>query len=98
MAEIHIMPSWPAAGSTTQLIATLARAFNDGIDLGSRRAHIDALALSLGEALVVMRRDVEPVLQMLDEDDPARRTAEVCIDRLADEVNAVIAIASRLSC
>lgn len=98
MAEIHIMPSWPATGRTTQLIATLARAFKDGIDLGSRRAHIDALVLSLREALVVMRSEVDPILQMLDDEDPAKRTAQVCLDRLADEVNDVIAAACQLSC
>ena len=98
MAQIHVVSSWPAAGGTAQRIATLAKAFEEGVDLGSRGAHIDALVLSLKESLVVMRREVEPVLQMLDEDDPARRTAEICLDRLVDEVNEVIAIACRLSC
>lgn len=96
MADIRIIPSSPATGGTTQQIATLARALRDGIDLGSRKAHIDALVLSLEETLLVMQCEAEPLLQKLDDDDPMKLQSQVSLDRLVTQIQLMINLVHRI--
>ncbi len=56
MAEIHVLPSRrPDADQITRLIADLTAAQEQGVDLGSRVAHIHAN----GETLLLMGQDLE---------------------------------------
>jgi hypothetical protein len=56
MAEIHILPARLSdAGQTARLGAELLAAHEQGVDLGSRAAHIQGH----GEALLSLSRDLE---------------------------------------
>jgi hypothetical protein len=55
MADIHIIPARSNAHSVGHLIALLAGAMAQGVDLGSRKHHITALASSLEDGLAKLR-------------------------------------------
>jgi 23S rRNA C2498 (ribose-2'-O)-methylase RlmM len=96
MAEIHILPAHlPGADQITRLSADLAAAQEQGVDLGSRVAHIHAN----GETLLSMCRGLERAFgalrQMLDQHGVRDQYAEDMVHRLIGEVHKLAACAQR---
>lgn len=55
MAEVHILPTRTGAGNVDHTAELLNAAIADGVDLGPRGHHIDALVLTLEENLTKLQ-------------------------------------------
>lgn len=96
MAEIHILPArLSGADQTARLGADLAAAQEQGVDLGSRTAHIHAN----GEALLSLSRDLEDAFgalrQMLSQLGLQDRRAQDMLHLLLSEVQKLAGSAAR---
>ena len=96
MAEIHVLPAGvPSADQITRLSADLAAAQEQGVDLGSRVAHIQAD----GETLLSMCQGLEQAFgalrQMLDQHGVQDQHAEDMVHRLIGEVHKLANCAQR---
>lgn len=54
MADIHVLPSRPSGSNVEHLTELLTSAWAEGVDLGPRRHHMYALALTLENNLATL--------------------------------------------